>query len=110
MEKNVEGVNCPFGSSSRKSLQEVDSKARPKAYTIYLVFIILYLYSPMTLAGGKMKAGLREKLGNVLGIKEKTVVSNNINGIVFSYQLYKYFRQDIERIFSEISVRLGKTK
>lgn len=64
----------------------------------------------MTLAGGKMKAGLREKLGNVLGIKEKTVVSNNINGIVFSYQLYKYFRQDIERIFSEILVRLDKTK
>ena len=57
-----------------------------------------------------MKAGLREKLGNVLGIKEKTVVSNNINGIVFSYQLYKYFRQDIERIFSEILVRLDKTK
>lgn len=72
------------------------------------IFIILYLYSPTTLAGGKMRAGLREKLAEVFPIKEKSVVSNNTNNLVFSYQLYKYFRQDIERIYKEIILRLGK--
>lgn len=72
------------------------------------IFIILYLYSPTTLAGGKMRAGLREKLAEVFPIKEKSVVSNNTNNLVFSYQLYKYFRQDVERIYKEIILRLGK--
>ena len=31
------------------------------------IFIILFLYSPSTLAGGKMKNGLRDKLAEVLG-------------------------------------------
>lgn len=72
------------------------------------IFIILYLYSPTTLAGGKMRAGLREKLAEVFPIKAKSVVSNNTNNLVFSYQLYKYFRQDVERIYKEIILRLGK--
>lgn len=72
------------------------------------IFIILYLYSPTTLAGGKMRAGLREKLAEVFPIKEKSVVSNNTNNLVFSYQLYKYFSQDVERIYKEIILRLGK--
>ena len=72
------------------------------------IFIILYLYSPTTLAGGKMRAGLREKLAEVFPIKEKSVVSNNTNNLVFSYQLYKYFCQDVERIYKEIILRLGK--
>lgn len=71
------------------------------------IFVVLFLYSPSTLAGGKMKKGLREKLGETLGIHGKSSISDNLNNLVFSYQLYKYFRQDIDRILSEIIYRLG---
>lgn len=89
----------------------LDGKELPKGNVSQrkkFIFIILYLYSPTTLAGGKMRAGLREKLAEVFPIKEKSVVSNNTNNLVFSYQLYKYFRQDVERIYKEIILRLGK--
>lgn len=89
----LEGKELPKGNASQRKK---------------FIFIILYLYSPTTLAGGKMRAGLREKLAEVFPIKEKSVVSNNTNNLVFSYQLYKYFRQDVERIYKEIILRLGK--
>jgi hypothetical protein len=37
------------------------------------IFIILFLYSPSTLAGGKMKNGLRDKLAEVLGVNAQTI-------------------------------------
>ena len=89
----------------------LDGKELPKGNVSQrkkFIFIILYLYSPTTLAGGKMRAGLREKLAEVFPIKEKSVVSNNTNNLVFSYQLYKYFRQEVERIYKEIILSLGK--
>lgn len=71
------------------------------------LFVILILYSPCALAGGKMKNGLRNKLAEVFGLNEKSTISNNLNGLYLSYQLYKYFRQDIHRIYTEIMNRLG---
>ena len=70
------------------------------------IFIILFLYSPSTLAGGKMKNGLRNKLAEVLGVSAQTAISDNLNYLVFSYQLYKYFRQDVDWIYGEILERL----
>ena len=70
------------------------------------IFIILFLYSPSTLAGGKMKNGLRNKLAEVLGVSAQTAISDNRNNLVFSYQLYKYFRQDVDWIYGEILERL----
>ena len=70
------------------------------------IFIILFLYSPSTLAGGKMKNGLRDKLAEVLGVNAQTTISNNCNNLVFSYQLYKYFRQDVDWIYGEMMERI----
>ena len=70
------------------------------------IFIILFLYSPSTLAGGKMKNGLRNKLAEVLGVSAQTAISDNRNNLVFSYQLYKYFRRDVDWIYGEILERL----
>ena len=70
------------------------------------IFIILFLYSPSTLAGGKMKNGLRDKLAEVLGVNAQTTISNNRNNLVFSYQLYKYFRQDVDWIYGEMMERI----
>lgn len=70
------------------------------------IFIILFLYCPESLAGGRIKKGLREKIGEVIGMKSKSIISNNLNGIVFSYRLYKYFKQDIDSLYAEIAKRL----
>ena len=71
---------------------------------------ILFLYSPSTLAGGKMKNGLRDKLAEVLGVNAQTTISNNRNNLVFSYQLYKYFRQDVDWIYGEMMERIKPEK
>jgi hypothetical protein len=70
------------------------------------LFIVLYLYSPSSLAGGKIRNGLRKKITEVLGLASETTLSDNRNGLVFAYRMYKYFRQDVERIYTEIVNRL----
>lgn len=54
-----------------------------------------------------MKRGLRDKLAEVFGLNGKSTISDNLNGLYLSYQLYKYFRQDIHRIYNEIMDRIG---
>lgn len=70
------------------------------------IFIVLYLFSPDALAGGKIKAGLREEMSRVLGIQSKTVISNNLDDIMFLYRNYKDFREDIEYLYTGIPERL----
>lgn len=70
------------------------------------IFIILFLYSPGTLAGGKMKGGVREVLGEVLGIVGKSSISDKIGIITFYWRTYKYFRQDLNAIYPAIVEKL----
>ena len=71
------------------------------------IFIILFMYSPGTLAGGKMKSGLRDKLGDTLGIKGKSAISDKLDTLVFSYKMYKYFRQDLNRVYTDLLNRIN---
>ncbi len=70
------------------------------------IFIILYLFSPGTLAGGKMASGLREAIANAIGVKSHSSVSNNSAGMLFIYRHYEYFRKEVGRIFTEVTRRL----
>lgn len=70
------------------------------------LFIILFLYSPSTLAGGKMLCGLRDKLCEVTNIASKSTISDNCADVVFMYQNYKNFRKDIDYLYTEILNRL----
>lgn len=79
-----------------------DNSLRRKKF----IFIVLYLYCPEALAGGRMKYGLREKIAEVLSISRSNSISNDINNIVFSYQVYKDYRQDVDNIYGEIMGRL----
>lgn len=72
------------------------------------LFIVMYLYSPSTLAGGKMEKGLREKIGEVLGIYGKTVISDNVSTLMLTYNVYAYFRSDVGHIFREVIKWLRK--
>ena len=80
----------------------IDSVTQRKKF----IFIILYLFSPSSLAGGKMTAGLREEMSKVLGIQSKSTISDNCADVVFLYQNYGDFSGDIEYLYTEIVNRL----
>lgn len=79
----------------------VDSPTQRKKF----IFIILFLYSPSTLAGGKMKVGLRDKIAEVTGCTG-SLISHNCEDVTFFYQQYKSHRQDIDYLYTEIINRL----
>ena len=70
------------------------------------IFIILYLFSPSTLAGGKMTPGLRDDLAKVLGVNSKSTISDNCADVVFLYQNYVDFSEDITCLYGHILDRL----
>ncbi len=80
----------------------IDSVTQRKKF----IFIILYLFSPSSLAGGKMAAGLREEMSKVLDIQSKSTISDNCADVVFLYQNYGNFSRDIEYLYTEIVNRL----
>lgn len=65
----------------------IDSVTQRKKF----IFIILYLFSPSSLAGGKMTAGLRPELARVLGVQSECTISDNCADVVFLYQNYGDF-------------------
>jgi hypothetical protein len=65
------------------------------------LFIVLFLYSPGALLGGRMPRGLRSKLAYTLKC-HGTVVSDNCAGLLFMYEWYKDFREETDSIYREI--------
>lgn len=92
----------------REIQEERDCPPNPASVTQRkkFIFIILYLFSPSTLVGGKMKPGLREEMARVLGIKSADIISKNCEDVVFLCRYYKDFSEDIRYIYTEIMNRL----
>ena len=80
----------------------IDSVTQRKKF----IFIILYLFSPSSLAGGKMTSGLRPEIAKVLGVQSECTISDNCADVVFLYQNYGDFSGDIEYLYTEIVNRL----
>lgn len=70
------------------------------------LFIILFLYSPGTLAGGKTPNGLRLALCQIFPDIKPCVISNNIKDVSFIYQIYDEDKSNIDNIYTEIVNRL----
>lgn len=70
------------------------------------VFVILFLYSPKTLAGYHSPRGLRDAIAKAIGLRYVTFISNNIETVAFLSQNDKYFKEDIEYLYTEIITRL----
>ena len=70
------------------------------------VFVILFLYSPKTLAGYHSPRGLRDAIAKAIGLHDVTFISNNIETVAFLSQNDKYFKEDIEYLYTEIITRL----
>lgn len=70
------------------------------------LFIILFLFVPSALAGGRIPNGVRKSLEHVFPKVKPCTISNNIADVFFLYQQYKYFRSDINIIYKEMLKRL----
>lgn len=70
------------------------------------LFIILFLFVPSVLAGGRIPNGIRKSLEHVFPKVKPCTISNNIADVFFLYQQYKYFRSDINIIYKEMLKRL----
>lgn len=67
-----------------------------------LLFVILCLFAPDTLAGGRLPKGLRMEISKIFpGIRPCTI-SNEVANLYFFYQHYKDFRNDVESIYESI--------
>lgn len=70
------------------------------------LFIVLFLFAPSVLAGGRLPNGIRAEIAGVFPDVSPCVISNNIADVSFIYQQYKDFRQDIEFIYNLVLERL----
>jgi hypothetical protein len=82
-----------------------------KAQQVYnrkkFLLLMMYLYSPITLVGGRMRTGLRDKLSELFGLNTSTPISDNCVRLLFDYQTYRDFRRDVGIIYREIANYLG---
>lgn len=72
------------------------------------LLVALYLYSPKTLAGGKMRVGLRDRMADLFGLNGRTAISDNCSNLLLSYNHYADFRKDVEEIYSEVVKTIGE--
>jgi len=79
-----------------------------RRYNRVFIFIIIYLYSPAALAGGKVTRGVRDVIAGVLGFKSPTAISNISADMMLQFNNYKDFRKEVEVVFRRISEWLHK--
>lgn len=90
--------------SERDPAPNIESPYQRKKF----LFIILSLYNPGFFSDERMTIGLRKNLAGCIGDISETIISENCNDVLFIYQHYKDFSEDIDEIFTEIKARLGK--
>lgn len=80
----------------------IDSVIQRKKF----IFIVLYLYAPSVLAGGKMPKGLREDICKALNFHSVSTISDNCSDVVFLFQNYGDFSRDVLELFNMIIKRM----
>ena len=92
-------------------LAGMDCPPNPESVTQRKKFllIVLFLFAPSVLAGGRLPNGIRAEISSVFPDVSPCVISNNIADVSFIYQKYKDFRQDIEYLYNQI-VEILKVK
>lgn len=67
-----------------------------------LLFVILCIVSPSTLAGCRLPKGLRAELSKIFPDIHPCVISNDISVLLSSYQKYINFRIEVDSIYKYI--------
>ncbi len=92
----------------RECMEQRDCASHPEGVVERkkFILIVLLLYSPATLAGGKMAVGLRDKLSEVLGVRSRSTISDNCSDVVFFFNRYKSFKTEVEAVYTTLTQRL----
>lgn len=73
-------------------------------YNQQFAFVMLFLYSPSSLAGGEIRrGGLRDKLADIMGFKSHTGVTKLCKDVMFNYNNYKIYRMEIDYIYTRLT-------
>lgn len=67
------------------------------------MFVIILLYCPKKLAGKKMKSGLRDKIANILHMRQHSTLSNNVKDLVKEYDSDPNFKKDVSKAYNFIT-------
>lgn len=65
------------------------------------LFVVLYLYTVGTLAGGKMKEGIRGKLTELMGCTP-SLISHNCSNLAFLYAHYSDFKKGVDELMRRV--------
>lgn len=72
------------------------------------IFVVLFLYSPSTLAGQRMRQGLRGEIAAAMG-RTGSLVSHYTRDLPFMFNHYRWFRDEAGAVYSEVVKRLRDT-
>lgn len=70
------------------------------------VFVILLLYDPSFFAKGRIKRGLRKEIAKCLSVNAETVVSNYSAFLLWEYEHYTDFKQNVTNIYNNVYAEL----
>lgn len=73
------------------------------------LFVVLFIFSPKTLSGGKMVSGLRDKLAECLNTTASNISHYSAN-LMFYYQMYKDFANEVNNLFSYVYSKLKENQ
>ena len=66
------------------------------------LFIAVYLFCPSVFIGHTMPRGFRDRIKELIHAKSATTVSNDVSNLLFLYNHYKGFREDVDNAYSFI--------
>ena len=89
-------------------IMDGDEGGQPgKAYArMKFIFIILFLYAPGALAGGKMPDGLRAAIARTIPGISPCVISNNKKTSTFYYDVYNRYKEELRDIYDKLVRRM----
>lgn len=89
------------GCNKEKGKLTIDEKMQ-------FLIIVLSLYSPLSLSGGRVVTGIRDRVAELFGYNSPSGVSNNMRNMMYMYEHYKNFREAVNTYYSVIMKRLDE--
>lgn len=65
------------------------------------IFVVVYLYAPSKLLGGKMPQGMRKAISKTMGVNS-SYISRTCTELKILYSTYSDFRQEVDRLLSAV--------
>lgn len=93
----LEEVYKRFLAFVEKSKKAMDTNNRKK-----FLFIVVYLFCPSVLIGHTMPRGLRDRIKELICAKSASTISNDTANLLFLYNHYQDFREDVNSAYSFI--------